>query len=499
MRGGAGKSSRIPVRKKSAGEFLSMVDDAIEHGASEEAKQKVAAERAALKSSIPPRLRKKVIASPSSSDVELVGSSLTAGGGGGGGLDDEDDEKGQKSAEEKERRRLQEKKKQEEITKLAEEEERRRRREKRKQKELKKLAEEEARRRLQEKKKQKEKKKPASSASRHSPSSGDLVVRRVPKRSALLAMGGREAEEYKKKAALTALENWTNNAGDRWQIVEHTFDGVSTSEAKEQEELTTSTTSIKEAIKIFNNNPEKYVAMYCMNTTGMTRTDHDADLRHHHQPFTYILRAGTVGYRPEGIRTDGDGRFTIFQHMYKRLEPLKDDVLPNKYRDKYTDDMTFQGKKLHHSNNDNKPILPGRGMGIGDAANMKTIGEYADPNDVFQGACVGDCWLLSAVACLADFDWAIKRLFRKTTSPSLEDRPHDEPNQYIVTLWDLTTWTEVDVMVDERLPVRADDSGFLLGAKPSKDGKLWVPYLEKAIAIHCGGYDKLEGKGSEYS
>lgn len=76
---------------------------------------------------------------------------------------------------------------------------------------------------------------------------------------------------------------------------------------------------------------------------------------------------------------------------------------------------------------------------------------------------------------------------------------NDEPsaNSYTVTLWDLTTWKEVDVVVDERLPIRpskkANAYPELLGARPSSDGKLWVPYLEKAIAIHCGGYDKLVG------
>ena len=124
---------------------------------------------------------------------------------------------------------------------------------------------------------------------------------------------------------------------------------------------------------------------------------------------------------------------------------------------------------------------------------MRLIGDEADPNDVRQGS-VGDCWLLSAIACLADFDWAVKRLFRKTIKPGMEGRPTDMPNKYIVTLWDLKTWKEVDVVVDERLPIRSDGSGYLLGAKPSNEDILWVPYLEKAIAVHCGGYDALDGK-----
>ena len=68
------------------------------------------------------------------------------------------------------------------------------------------------------------------------------------------------------------------------------------------------------------------------------------------------------------------------------------------------------------------------------------------------------------------------RLFRKT--PQLAARPADGPNTYTVTLWDLPTWSEVDVVVDERLARKADGSG-LLGASPSSDAELWVCYLEK--------------------
>lgn len=62
---------------------------------------------------------------------------------------------------------------------------------------------------------------------------------------------------------------------------------------------------------------------------------------------------------------------------------------------------------------------------------------------------------------------------------------------YTITLWDLTTWKEVDIEVDERLCAAPD--GRLLASKPSEDGELWVCYIEKAIAIHAGGWDKLVG------
>ena len=53
---------------------------------------------------------------------------------------------------------------------------------------------------------------------------------------------------------------------------------------------------------------------------------------------------------------------------------------------------------------------------------------------------------------------------------------------------------EVDIVIDERLPVVADGSGKLLASRPSHDGELWACYLEKAIAVHSGGWDKIHGK-----
>jgi hypothetical protein len=130
-------------------------------------------------------------------------------------------------------------------------------------------------------------------------------------------------------------------------------------------------------------------------------------------------------------------------------------------------------------------------MGFVDEPNLKIIGDV-DPSDIEQGQ-VGNCWLLSGIASLAEFDGAVRRLFRKTKY--LDQMPFDDgrPNIYTIPLWDLPTWKEVDIVVDERLCAMADGSRKLLGAKPSEDGELWVCYLEKALAAHCGGWDKIDG------
>jgi hypothetical protein len=75
----------------------------------------------------------------------------------------------------------------------------------------------------------------------------------------------------------------------------------------------------------------------------------------------------------------------------------------------------------------------------------------------------------------------------------MDELPMDIPQQIIVSLWDLATWTEHDYVIDERLCANPGPGGQLLGAKPSEDGELWVSYLEKALAIHCGGWDKIVG------
>lgn len=134
-----------------------------------------------------------------------------------------------------------------------------------------------------------------------------------------------------------------------------------------------------------------------------------------------------------------------------------------------------------------KPLLVGRGAGTGDVPGLKMIGDV-DPSDVAQGG-VGDCWLLSAISALAEFDGAVHKLFAAT--PQLGEMPRGTSNSYTVTLYELSTWQPVEVTVDERLC--SSDGNMLLGAQPSLDGELWVCYLEKAVAAHCGGWDKIDG------
>jgi len=194
------------------------------------------------------------------------------------------------------------------------------------------------------------------------------------------------------------------------------------------------------------------------------------------QKYTLVKRTGS-GFDMHAVR---GGRWTYVGAKY---QSLPDNVAIE--RDAYTDMMHYQGYRLPHAH-----IMPGRGHGCADQPGLALI-DLAHPRDVRQGA-VGDCWLLSAISAVAEHEGIIAHLFRKT--PRVSSRPLDTFNQYTVTLHDLSgpEWKPVDVVVDERLCSKANDSG-ILGSIPSRTGELWVCYLEKALAAHCGGWDEIDG------
>jgi len=194
------------------------------------------------------------------------------------------------------------------------------------------------------------------------------------------------------------------------------------------------------------------------------------------QKYKLVKRTG-AGFSVKG-KSRGAG-FTYIEAKYQAL-PSDVDVAPDEYTDSVLDN--FQGQKL------GTPMMPGRGQGCVDNPGLKIIGDV-DPNDVAQGG-VGDCWMLSAISGLAEFDGAVSKLFRN----EIDEMPHDEFNTYTIRLWDLSQkpWQEVDIVVDERLCSKPDGHS-LLGNTASVDGELWVCYLEKALAAHCGGWDKIDG------
>ena len=252
----------------------------------------------------------------------------------------------------------------------------------------------------------------------------------------------------------------------KWVFTEHIFSGSYTmsSLGEKLEEEGAITTGI-EKVKA---HPLQFVAI--MYQTEM------ASWPEEQQKYSLVCRAGTTGFKPTGTE-EPDGWMTCLLAEYQRLPPLDQiggSEAMQKVADRFTDAFTYGGVALH--SDEHPPICPGRGQGVGDMPSLKIIGDV-DPNDIKQGS-VGDCWLLSAISALAEFDGAVKKLFAGTSE--LAARPKDEPNSYTITLYNLSTWEPEPIVVDERLAASAD--GSLLGCAPSDDGELWVCYLEKAVA-----------------
>ena len=237
--------------------------------------------------------------------------------------------------------------------------------------------------------------------------------------------------------------------------------------------------SVADGIDEFKANPTKYV----MIEFNVTQLQEPEPRPPHAQFYRLWPRRGMEGLEMHPNESTSN---TVLWNTYQHLPSVSDF---NDVDDGHIDGMSYQGNICHSE--DNKPICPGRGQGLLDYRVDLTIIRDVDPCDVHQGQ-VGDCWLLSAISALAEFDGAVHKLFANTEG-DLKEMPTRTPNQYVVTLYDLATWEPVDITIDERLAANPSHPGTLLGAKPSEDGELWVPYLEKAFSIHCGGWDHIDG------
>ncbi|GMI13412.1 hypothetical protein TrLO_g15300 [Triparma laevis f. longispina] len=111
--------------------------------------------------------------------------------------------------------------------------------------------------------------------------------------------------------------------------------------------------------------------------------------------------------------------------------------------------------------------------------------------DICQGG-LGDCWLIAAIAALAEYPGLIQRIFvTKETNPL---------GRYTLRLFDIALGDDsgggfVNVVVDDRIPTKCDGGypRLMYMKMDEKEGEIWPLLVEKVLAKWAGSYKSLDG------
>eukprot|EP00667_Euglena_gracilis_P022031 EG_transcript_24356 len=113
---------------------------------------------------------------------------------------------------------------------------------------------------------------------------------------------------------------------------------------------------------------------------------------------------------------------------------------------------------------------------------------HIQPDDVKQGS-VGNCWLISAFACLAERPGTIQKCF--------VTREASSRGKYEVRIFNRLNGKFEKVVVDDYVPCRKGTTQPLF-ASP-KGLEFWPLIIEKAFAKYCGSYAALDGGVSAWA
>jgi len=172
---------------------------------------------------------------------------------------------------------------------------------------------------------------------------------------------------------------------------------------------------------------------------------------------------------PKGVAKFEDGRF--YSMVFKQTLPSADDV--DLFEDDFaeTDDAGYDGTWSR----------PGRGQGLGDEFQRICLFAGISPSDIHQGQ-LGDCWLVSSFAAMAEFPDSIENLITPKTLA--------EDGHYTVKLYSYADQQWVNYEVDDRFPTQGGRSMY---CQLTEDGEIWPVLLEKAFAIYSDNYQELDG------
>eukprot|EP00798_Chlamydomonas_sp_ICE-L_P009796 gene9796-7685_t len=113
---------------------------------------------------------------------------------------------------------------------------------------------------------------------------------------------------------------------------------------------------------------------------------------------------------------------------------------------------------------------------------FRALSGKIEPSDICQGS-LGNCWLMSACACLASIDGAVEQVF-KTKEVTAYGR-------YSLRMYDGCKKKFETIVIDDWIPCDRKSGGPVF-AKPNGD-EAWVLLLEKAFAKFKGTYSATDG------
>jgi hypothetical protein len=108
----------------------------------------------------------------------------------------------------------------------------------------------------------------------------------------------------------------------------------------------------------------------------------------------------------------------------------------------------------------------------------------ANANDLDQGF-IGNCWFIAGCAAIV----LVPELFSNVV-PNDQSFDTNYAGIFHFHFWYYGEW--VDVVVDDRLPVKSDDTLLFCSNREEPD-EFWAALLEKAYAKLCGSYENLDG------
>lgn len=123
-----------------------------------------------------------------------------------------------------------------------------------------------------------------------------------------------------------------------------------------------------------------------------------------------------------------------------------------------------------------------RANNLSRSGKMQLFGDTVDSRDICQGA-LGNCWLLAAIACLAEHRGAINSVFL-----SKERNPR---GKYRLRLYDGIKEKWQNITIDDYIPCNKSSEKPMF-SQPNGN-ELYAMLLEKAFSKFCGSYAATEG------